>query len=44
MILYKLIMLPLNLLIELMKLAEKLHDRNNGYFKYLFTELKDRLK
>ena len=44
MILFKLLMLPINLLIEFLKLAERLHNRNQGYLKYLYTEFKDRLK
>lgn len=44
MILYKLLMLPFNLLIELLKLAERLHNKNQGYLKYLYTEFKDRIK
>jgi len=44
MILLKFILLPYNLLIELIKYAEKIHDRNIDFFPYLYRELKDRIK
>lgn len=44
MILYKLLKLPINLLIELLKYSDRLNDRNEGYLKYLWQELKNRFK
>lgn len=44
MILLAIIKLPLNLLIEFMKWCDRLEQKNKGYIKYLYTELKDRLK
>ena len=44
MILYKLIKLPFNLLIELLRYSDKLEDKNSGYIMYLWNELKDRFK
>ena len=44
MIIYKLIKLPVNLLIELLRYSDKLEDKNKGYIKHLYNELKDRFK
>jgi hypothetical protein len=42
MILIAILKLPLNLLVEFMKYCDKLEQRNKGYIKYLYLELKDR--
>lgn len=44
MILISIIKLPLNLLVEFLKWCDKLEQKNKGYIKYLWTELKDRFK
>ncbi len=44
MILLAIIKLPLNLVIEFMKFCDRLEEKNKGYIKYLYIELKDRIK
>lgn len=44
MILLAILKFPLNLLIEFMKYCDRLEQRNKGYIKYLYNELKDRFK
>ena len=44
MILLSIIKLPINLIIEFIKMCDKLEQKNKGYIKYLYTEFKDRIK
>lgn len=44
MIFWYLIKLPLNLLIEFIRWAERLNDRNSLYLEYLVKEFLDRIK
>jgi hypothetical protein len=44
MILLAIIKLPYNLLIEFIRYCDKIENKNKGYIKHIYNEMKDRFK